>query len=803
MRCISGPWSLIPGPSALAIGLVLAIYSLPAVVNAQGVLVVIDPEQRVPLPRPIWPQPRPVPQPPISYKIKELSVQARLMDQVARVQVSQSFVNTGSRQMEVSFIFPLPYDGAIDQLTLLVDGKEYPAKLLPAKEARRTYESIVRKNQDPALLEWIGTGMFQTSVFPVPPGAERAVSLRYAQLCRKDQGLTDFLFPLSTAKYTSHPVEKIEIRVNIESAIDIKNVYSPSHSVEIKRPDDRHATVVYTARNEVPGGDFRLFYDVAQGKVGASLLSYRPDGDEDGYFLLLASPQIKASDDDRPKKTVIFVVDRSGSMSGKKIEQAREALKFVLNNLRKGDLFNIVAYDSAVESFRPELERYNDETRRAAIGFAEGLYAGGGTNIDGALRAALGQLTDAQQPCYVIFMTDGLPTVGETAEMKIVAHAQESNRVRARIISLGVGYDVNSRLLDRLVRANFGHSEYVRPDEDIEAHVSRVYGRISSPVMTDVAVKYEFDERRAEEGRPINRVFPKEVHDLFAGEQLVLAGRYRKAGNVKVVVSGSVGGKQQKFDFAADLTKRSHDESYSFVEKLWAMRRIGEIIDELDLKGQNDELVQELVSLSTKHGILTPYTSFLADENTSVRDLTLNVDRARRNLEVLSEAEGKKGFAQRDEKVRLQSANQPQSSTIPLSDSRGGQNTLGRSAGLGGGYGGVPATGPAAPTDAALYAAPAAGAAVYRDTEDRLQVAERLKNIGNKSFYLRAKDKRWVDSTVTEEMERSAIRVVQFSDDYFKLAETHGKAISQYLAIDEPVVISLAGQAYLIEPERK
>jgi len=318
-------------------------------------------------------------------------------------------------------------------------------------------------------------------------------------------------------------------------------------------------------------------------------------------------------------------------------------------------------------------------------------------------------------------------------------------------------------------------------------------------VMTDVAVKYEFDERRAEEGRPVNRVFPKEVHDLFAGEQLVLVGRYRKPGNVKVVVSGSVGGKQQKFDFAADLTKRSHDESYSFVEKLWAMRRIGEIIDELDLKGQNEELVQELVSLSTKHGILTPYTSFLADENTSIRDLTQNVERTRQNLEVLAETEGKSGVAQRSEKFRLQSANQPQSATTPLAESRVVRDSVGRS----GGFRGGPAAATPSPGDAAGYAIPLQGGAVYRDTEDRVQVAENVKNIGSKSFYLRAKDRRWVDSTVTEEMERTAVRIVQFSDDYFKLADKHGRAIAQYLALDEPVLISLAGQAYLIEPETK
>ncbi len=235
-----------------AFALLVSMVPVPAV--AQGLLIHIESAEPVPLPRPIiihppYPHhrlPRPVPQPASTYKIKSLEVNATLADQVAKVQVSQSFVNTGSRQMEVCFVFPLPYDGAIDQLTLLVDGKEFPAKLLDAKEARKQYEAIVRKNQDPALLEWMGTGMFKTSVFPVPPGAERKVTLRYSQLCRKLDGLTDFLFPLCTAKYTSHPVEEVKFNLSIESQTDIKNVYSPTHTVEIKRPDNKHATISYT-----------------------------------------------------------------------------------------------------------------------------------------------------------------------------------------------------------------------------------------------------------------------------------------------------------------------------------------------------------------------------------------------------------------------------------------------------------------------------------------------------------------------------------------------------------------------------
>src|SRR5688572_4812707 len=198
--------------------------SLSASAYAQGFLVIPD----RPLPRPI---PRHFPQPPAQYAVRELSVEARVTDQIARVQVSQTFVSHGSSQIEAQFLFPLPYDGAIDKLTLLVDGKEFPAQLLSKEEARKRYEAIVRSNRDPALLEWMGQGMFQTSVFPIPAGAERKVVLEYKQLLRKYQSLTELLYPLGTAKFTSKPLEKLNVRIAIASNVDIRNVYSPTHTV--------------------------------------------------------------------------------------------------------------------------------------------------------------------------------------------------------------------------------------------------------------------------------------------------------------------------------------------------------------------------------------------------------------------------------------------------------------------------------------------------------------------------------------------------------------------------------------------
>jgi Ca-activated chloride channel homolog len=761
-----------------ALGLILSL--LANVALGQGVIVVIDhPHPHpVPLPRPI---PRPVPIP-ISYKIKELVYQAKVTDQVAQVQVSQSFVNTGSGQIEATFVFPLPYEGTVDRMTFMVDGKEIDAKILPAKQAREIYESYVRRNKDPALLEWIGYGMLKTSVFPIPPGAERKVTLKFSQLLKKTHQLTDLLIPLAAAKYTSQPLERLSIDASIESSIEIKSVYSPTHAANVQRPDNKHALVKFEATNVVPTADFRLLYDTADGKLGASLISYRPDANDEGYFLLLASPEVKTDSMERPAKTVIFVVDRSGSMSGKKIDQAKDAAKFVLNNLRQGDTFNIIAYDSTVESFKPELQKYDDETRKIALGFIDGIYAGGSTNIDGAITAAMGMLKDNSRPSYVVFLTDGLPTAGETNEAKIAANAKQNNKVRARMVNFGVGYDVNSRLLDRMSRDNFGQSEYVRPDENIEASVSRLYGRMSAPVMTNVAVKVDVDV--ADASPAVNRVYPKEVYDVFAGDQLVLVGRYKRPGGAKVTITGKIGAEEKKFDFPATLVDKSNDQSFGFVEKLWAIRRVGEILDELDLKGKNDELVTELVSLATKHGILTPYTSFLADENArpgQLADTRANLDFARRGLDRLAEAEGKSGVAQRTVKEQFRSAGGVPAASAP--GGFGGGSPAGRD-----GAGGI-----------------AQGGLRIRDIDSDKETAagDAVQTYGNQTLYKRGKTLIAANAReVDPEKDSAKIKDVdRFSDDYFKLVSANTADENLVLANqseNEELIIRLRGQVYRI-----
>ena len=765
-----------------------------------------------------------------TYEVREVGVDARVREGVADVRVKQTFHNPGSTQIEAQYLFPLPEGAAVADLVLMVDGKELPGRVLPKAEARRIYEEIVRTKRDPALLEYMGGGLYQASVFPIPPGADRVVTLRYTQVCRRDRDVVEFAFPLAHQKQSGKPIGKLDLIVQINGKTPIKSIYSPGHDVKITRSGEQSATATLEMRDVVPTTDFRLVYTLGEGAFGASLLSYRPSEGEDGYFLLMASPRVEAVETRPMPKTVVFVIDRSGSMTGKKIEQARGALQFVLDNLREDDTFNIVAYDDRIETFKPELQRYTSEIRAEATRFVSNIRAGGGTNIDGGLKAALGLIADDTRPSYVIFLTDGLATNGETTELKIAANSREANKGRARIFSFGVGFDVNARLLDRVSGGSGGTSEYVRPDESIEAHVSAFYSKMTRPALSAISI--------ALAGHDVNRTYPRDIPDLFEGGQLLWVGRYPKEGSTTIKITGKVGGQPQTFEFPAELAKEGKSSGYDFVEKLWAVRRVGFIIDQIDLNGPNQELTDELVALSTRYGLLTPYTSFLADERVQLHAQQKNGQSAAMNLSSLAITQGQSGTAQRAVKQSLnkaesyheadkamitgefaQMAMANSAATNPM-ESRGGGFAGGGSgtgggvgdfAGGGGGFGGTGMMGmnPAGQSNQrkmmgggmgmASSATPFADRAA-RNRSISGQPTANIRRVGIKTFF--HKEGRWVDSAIKPEEEAKAIVIDQFGEGFFKLAASQTAEQNQYLAFDEPVTVRIADQVYRIEPAK-
>ncbi len=756
-----------------------------------------------------------------SIRLEQLSVDADIENSVAQVVVSQTFNNTGSSTYEASFLFPLPYDGAVDSLTFFVEGQEFAGQLLDAAEARKRYEAIVRQNRDPALLEWIGTGLYQTNVFPIPPGQARTVELRYTQLLRQQDGLTEFSFPTKCARQNVAP-GKTSFSVRITGETEIKNVYSPTFDLNVERVAPNVVKTTCVLENQTPTRDFRLFFDQNADQLSAKLQSYRPNPNEDGYFLLLASPKIVSEQTTRPAKTIVFALDISGSMSGEKIEQARESLKFVLSRLNEGDKFNVVLFGTDVRSFSEKLRVVDAASRTEALAFVDAVRSRGSTNIEDALNVSFAQLAqdDSANPKYLFFFSDGEPTTGETNEMKLAQIAREKND-GARFFSFGLGYDVNSRLLDRFVRDGRGQGEYVKPDENIEERVAALYNRVGVPVFTGVEFQFKSKENAAAQYFT-NQVYPDGKIDVYAGDQLVLVGRYATSGPIEIQAKGLVDGKEVAFSFEGTLTNESVDSTYAFVERLWATRRVGEIVDRLDLDGPNDELMNELLELSKKHGIMTPYTAFLADDSVALDATAENARRAAGNFKTLaSQTSNRSGFAQRSLKQSFRGAANlaAESAVADEMAMAAAPPAASRPLGFvgGGGGGGFAAGSVRAKSAPRRFAAPRSFAVAPDVADDfgasfetseapeasEAEVAtprETVRTIAGKTFYF--KEGRWLDSALDAKSQQAQkpIVVEQFGTEYFELVGRLGREFSQYLAFEEASTFLFRGEIYQIEP---
>ncbi|WP_171190016.1 VIT and vWA domain-containing protein, partial [Alienimonas chondri] len=619
---------------------------------------------------------------PSTWEVTELTAHADVTGQSASVRLSQTFKNVGSQPLEARLLFPVPPNAAVRELTLLVDGKELTGTLQKAGEARETYEAIVRRNRDPALLEYAGYGLYRTSVFPIPQGASRTVQLRYTQLLGVREGLVDLTLPVGSAGSNGVGAKKVEVTASVTTESPLKVVYSPTHAMDVERPTDKTASAKLSLTNVSGREDVRLLFGTAEGLVGLNVLTFRdPDAesaegdektaDDDGFFLLLAAPEVPKPDAAPPARSIVLVVDTSGSMAGEKMEQARNAASFIVGRLRESDTFNVIAYSSTVTSFRPEMEKGNADGRKAGQAFVANLRSGGGTDINGALTKALDMIPRSSKdgagdrPTYLLFLTDGKPTSGVTDEQQIAKNVAAANDagdqdVKARMFTFGVGYDVNARLLDRLSNGGRGVSAYVAPEEDVEAAVSDLYAKIAAPVLTDLVL--DFARKGNATGAALNRILPTDLPDLFSGQQLSIVGRY--AGGKKnlkgtfTLTGTSTGSDGEELSFSLPVTlPADSDDSADFLPALWATRRIGELLDRIDLDGENPELVEELVALSTRYGILTPYTAFLAEEEVRLDALALNRGMARRRLnESLARTDGAFGISQRAGKQAFKSS---------------------------------------------------------------------------------------------------------------------------------------------------
>jgi len=720
---------------------------------------------------------RPAPHAFAPLEINYHHVNVKINDQIATTTVDQEFYNPNPQRLEGTYLFPVPKGAQIDKFSMEIGGRQVEAELLTADKARAIYEDIVRKLRDPALLEYEGRDVFKVRVFPIEPNSPKRIQLTYSQVLPSESGMISYVYPLNTEKFSAKPIKNVSVSVEVDSPKALKTIYSPSHAVQIKRDGTHRATASYEASDVRPDTDFVLYFAPENDDVGVNLLTCKPDG-EDGYFLLLASPGAETKSAKPSPKDVAFVLDTSGSMAGKKIAQARKALQFCVENLNDSDRFEIIRFSTDVEPLFGKLTEATKQNRERAESFVQDLKAIGGTAIDEALRQVLASRpAQDDRPFMIVFLTDGEPTVGETSEDAIVAHVKKEGEGRTRVFCFGIGGDVNTHLLDKIAEETRAAAQYVLPEEDLEIKVSTFFSKITEPVLANPVL-------RVTGGVHISKMYPEPLPDLFKGGQLLVVGRYTSDGAAAVEIEGTINGHSKKF--AQDVKFSADSPESEFIPRLWATRRVGYLLDEIRLHGENSELRDEVTQLARRYGIVTPYTAYLIIEDETRRNVPLSMQSLPR---LNSDSAAHQVAAQNWSAFKARRGGEG-----ALADARYGSTLrLADSPAVAAASGAVEAN-----LALGLPAGPVQSiSAPSGDSRERVaQYTQQTKFVNGKNFF-QNQDQQWIDSSVQDQTNAKRVRVQFNSSDYFALAAREPRALP-WLSLGRNVQFALDGTVYEI-----
>ena len=531
-------------------------------------------------------------------------VNVEIEDQVAVTRVRQTFRNHTDTDLEATYVFPVPEGASIRGFKMWIDGKQSKGELLKADEAKDLYTKIVRQTKNPALLDYIGSDLLRLRIFPVPAKGDQTVEVSFTAVAKRQHSVVEYVYPLKSDRTAANTLEEFKLELKISGQQPISNIYSPTHDVVVVRPDDHSATVRFEQTAATLDRDFQLFYTNTGEDIGLTTLQHRPISDEDGYVMFLMSPRPELADTQKVPRDIVFVVDTSGSMNNdNKIQQAKSAMAHCLGKLTSDDRFAVVSFATTVDLYRDKLVPATSDQVSHATEWVNGLYAGGGTAIDGALTTALGLRDDEKGRMFtVVFVTDGQPTIGETDTEKILTNLRKNNSSATRIFTLGLGENLNAVLLDKIAEDSRALSTYVGTEQNIQQRVATFFEKIHHPVLANLEMTTEGDTRLVE-------IYPPRLPDLFHGDQLVLLARYQGQSPTEITIRGHVGVHEKSFSYDVDFASKT--DSKGFVEELWARRKVGYLLDQIRTNGEQKELVDEVVRLAKNYGITTPYTSYL------------------------------------------------------------------------------------------------------------------------------------------------------------------------------------------------
>lgn len=538
-------------------------------------------------------------------RITDHSVEATVRDHLAITTVRQTFRNDTNQRLEATYVFPLPENADVTGFQMSFNGKMVQGEVLPAEQAKEVYERIVRQAKDPGLIEFIGRRLLQMRVFPIEPNSDTTIELKYQQVCSPVSGMHAYHYPLRTPSATGQAHGAVRFAVNLETQSPLKSIWSPTHSVEIVREGEHKAKIAYETTSASLDDDFLLLYGTDESDLGLSVVAHKPSDKEAGHFVLLLTPKQLWPESERGGQDVVFVIDTSGSMAGEKMEQARHALQYCVEQLDERDRFNVVRFSTGFDPLFPELRDASKEHRAEAQNAIAEYKAMGGTNIADTLEWVFAHRPHdpgdaAARPFLVVFLTDGRGNQNVEQVMTRLAKV-EGEHAAVRIFPFGVGHDVDTIMLDRLANTYSGRPTYVQPGENLELVLGDFFSVVSKPVLTSLSLTLP--------DIGVTERFPVTLGDLYHGQQIIVAAKFDRPATGPVKLTAKRG--DETVEYVWPSVSFTHAPGADYVPAIWAGRKIAFLVDQIRLHGENEEMVSEIIALGQQYGIQTPYTSWL------------------------------------------------------------------------------------------------------------------------------------------------------------------------------------------------
>ena len=540
-------------------------------------------------------------------ELTSVDVAVQIDERVARTRTDQIFTNHAEWEVEGIYEFTLPEGAIITDLVLWIGDKRIQGEVLEKEEARQTYDDIVRQRIDPALIEQVTPNQFRLSIFPFPAKGSRRVEFEYMQLLESHSGRLDYSFPLAPETDQPLQMELFVLRAQVRSqhAFEVTTSGLP-RLTEVDQPDAHRANIFFGDEQIKPREDFTLTIRQTDDRPKPSVLSFAPQANDDlGYYALWLPPLPELTQGDPLPRSLTFVIDISSSMQEGKLRAVKGALIAAIDALDAADLFNIVVFTHRADSFAAAPVPADPDNKKAATAFINQQDALGVSNFEAGLGRAMQQAFPANRVNHVIFLTDGLPTLGEVELEPLSELIGQWSAGQARLFTIGVGRDVDQGFLSGLAENHRGEAYFLSEEGDIEAALQDLFESFTFPVL--LLDELSFDQVE------IHDVHPRGLETLAAGRELFQVGRYRGGGTFTLSLIGHVGEEGVSVDFPLEFTQS--DVSGSLIPRLWAYQKIQALEEQIARFGEQQELLDDILALGLEYRLVTRRTSLFAPDD--------------------------------------------------------------------------------------------------------------------------------------------------------------------------------------------